>query len=140
MDEQALAIPSIPAARAPSGYYTDAWRRLRRNRWAVLGMAVVGVFAVLAAGAPLLNLPDPITQDLNGRLLSPSRLHWLGTDDLGRDLLSRIIYGGRAPLSPRSVFLRIPPGVGALLWVGGGCDTRCVQSGPAGLAEEYLAA
>src|SRR5437016_3259339 len=87
MDEQALAIPSIPAARAPSDYYTDAWRRLRRNRWAVLGMAVVGVFAVLAAGAPLLNLPDPITQDLNGRLLSPSRLHCLGTDDLGRDIL-----------------------------------------------------
>src|SRR5947199_8171 len=38
MDEQALAIPSVPAARAPSGYYTDAWRRLRRNRRAVLGL------------------------------------------------------------------------------------------------------
>src|SRR5207249_11350260 len=107
MDEQALAIPSIPAARAPSGYYTDAWRRLRRNRWAVLGMAVVGVFAVLAAGAPLLNLPDPITQDLNARLLSPSHLHWLGTDDLGRDLLSRIIYGGRTSLTVGIVFVSI---------------------------------
>src|SRR5207253_11367869 len=107
MDEQALAIPSIPAARAPSGYYTDAWRRLRRNRWAVLGMAVVGVFAVLAAGAPLLNQPDPITQDLNGRLLSPSPLHWLGTDDLGRDLLSRIIYGGPSSPTVGSVFCRL---------------------------------
>src|SRR5205809_625748 len=107
MDEQALAIPSVPAARAPSGYYTDAWRRLRRNRWAVLGMAVVGVFAVLAAGAPLLNLPDPITQDLNGRLLSPSHLHWLGTDDLGPDPLSRIIHRGRTSLTAGLVPLRI---------------------------------
>src|SRR5947208_16442310 len=120
MDEQALAIPSIPAARAPSGYYTDAWRRLRRNRWAVLGMAVVGVFAVLAAGAPLLNLPDPITQDLNGRLLSPSRLHWLGTDDPGRDLLSRIIYDGRSLLTVGIVSIRNPLPHGTRLWVGGG--------------------
>src|SRR5207244_4969288 len=114
MDEQALAIPSVPAARAPSGYYTDAWRRLRRNRWAVLGMAVVGVFAVLAAGAPLLNLPDPITQDLSGRLLSPSRLHWLGTDDLGRDLLSRIIYGGRTSITVSIVTVMNAPDIDIL--------------------------
>src|SRR5207247_11402710 len=123
MDEQALAIPSIPAARAPSGYYTEAWRRLRRNRWAVLGMAVVGVFAVLAAGAPLLNLPDPITQDLNARLLSPSHLHWLGTDDLGRDLLSRIIYGGRTSLTVGIVSVSIALAIGPLLGLVGGYYT-----------------
>src|SRR5439155_26416373 len=120
MDEQALAIPAIPAARAPSGYYTDAWRRLRRNRWAVLGMAVVGLFAVLAAGAPLLNLADPITQDLNARLLSPSRLHWLGTDDLGRDLLSRIIYGGRTILTGGIVAVSIRLARRTRLGLGGG--------------------
>src|SRR5713226_2626467 len=98
MDEQTLAIPPVPTVRAPGGYYTDTWRRLRRSRSAMIGLAVVGVFAALAAGAPLLNLPDPIVQDLNARLLSPSRWHWLGTDDLGRDLLSRLIYGGRVSL------------------------------------------
>src|SRR5437667_7898439 len=128
MDEQALAIPSVPAARAPSGYYTDAWRRLRRNRWAVLGMAVLGVFAVLAAGAPLLNLPDPITQDLNGRLLSPSHLHWLGTDDLGRDLLSRIIYGGRTSLTVAIVSVSIALAMGTLLGAAAGHSRGWAQS------------
>src|SRR5256712_6688571 len=120
MDEQALVIPSIPAARAPSGYYTDAWRRLRRNRWAVTGLAVVGAFAVLAAGAPLLNLPDPITQDLGALLLSPSRLHWLGTDDLGRDLLSRLIYGGRVSLTVGIVSIGIALAIGTVLGLVGG--------------------
>jgi len=139
MDEQALAIPSVPAARAPSGYYTDAWRRLRRNRWAVLGMAVVGVFAVLAAGAPLLNLPDPITQDLNGRLLSPSHLHWLGTDDLGRDLLSRIIYGGRTSLTVGIVSVSIALAIGTLLGLVGGYYSGWAESVTMRLMDVMLA-
>jgi len=139
MDEQALAIPSIPAARAPSDYYTDAWRRLRRNRWAVLGMAVVGVFAVLAAGAPLLNLPDPITQDLSGRLLSPSRLHWLGTDDLGRDLLSRIIYGGRTSLTVGIVSVSIALAIGTLLGLVGGYYSGWAESVTMRLMDVMLA-
>ena len=120
MDEQALAIPSLPVVRAPSGYYTDAWRRLRRNHTAMIGLAVVGAFAVLAAGAPLLNLPDPITQDLGARMLSPSRLHWLGTDDLGRDLLSRIIYGGRVSLTVGIVSVGIALAIGTVLGLLGG--------------------
>src|SRR5256712_7723964 len=120
MDEQALAIPSLPAVRAPSGYYTEAWRRLRRNHTAMIGLAVVGAFAVLAAGAPLLNLPDPITQDLGARMLSPSRLHWLGTDDLGRDLLSRIIYGGRVSLTVGIVSVGIALAIGTVLGLLGG--------------------
>jgi len=120
MDEQALTIPSIPAVRVPSGYYTDAWRRLRRNRWAMLGLAVLGIFAVLAAGAPLLNLPNPITQDLGARMLSPSRLHWLGTDDLGRDLLSRVIYGGRVSLTVGIVSIGIALAIGTVLGLIGG--------------------
>src|SRR2546425_11520613 len=115
MDEQALTTPSTPAVRAPSGYYTDAWRRLRRNRWAMLGLAVLGIFAVLAAGAPLLNLPNPITQDLGARMLSPSRLHWLGTDDLGRGMLSRIIYGGQVSLTEGIVSIGMSPAIGTLL-------------------------
>src|SRR3989441_12827551 len=120
MDEQALAIPSLPAVRAPSGYYTDAWRRLRRNHTAMIGLAVVGAFAVLAAGAPLLNLPNPITQDLGARMLSPSRLHWLGTDDLGRDLLSRVIYGGRVSLTVGIVSIGIALAIGTVLGLIGG--------------------
>src|SRR2546426_4549886 len=129
MDEQALAIPSLPVVRAPSGYYTDAWRRLRRNHTAMIGLAVVGAFAVLAAGAPLLNLPDPITQDLGARMLSPSRLHWLGTDDLGRDLLSRIIYGGRVSLTVGIVSIGIALAVGTVLGLIGGYYGGWTESG-----------
>ena len=120
MDEQALTISAVPAVRAPSGYYADAWRRLRKNRWAMIGLGVVGVFAVLAVTAPLLNLPDPITQDLNARLLSPSRQHWLGTDDLGRDLLSRIIYGGRVSLTVGVVSIGLALAIGTVLGLVGG--------------------
>src|SRR5256885_9642038 len=139
MDEQALAIPSLPAVRAPSGYYTDAWRRLRRNHTAMIGLAVVGAFAVLAAGAPLLNLPDPITQDLGARMLSPSRLHWLGTDDLGRDLLSRIIYGGRVSLTVGIVSVGIALAVGTVLGVLGGYYGGGGGSGTVGVVGGVLA-
>src|SRR2546422_7544986 len=86
----------------------------------MIGLAVVGAFAVLAAGAPLLNLPDPITQDLGARMLSPSRLHWLGTDDLGRDLLSRLIYGGRVSLTVGIVSIGIALAIGTVLGLVGG--------------------
>ena len=105
----------------------------------MLGMAVVGVFAVLAAGAPLLNLPDPITQDLNGRLLSPSRLHWLGTDDLGRDLLSRIIYGGRTSLTVGIVSVSIALAIGTLLGLVGGYYSGWAESVTMRLMDVMLA-
>lgn len=98
MDEHAIQLERPAAARAAPGFYSDAWRRLRRNRAALAGLLLVGFFAVLAVLAPVAAPYDPISQDLDARLLPPSRQHWLGTDDLGRDLLSRIIYGGRVSL------------------------------------------
>src|SRR2546422_6490679 len=129
MDEHALTIPSVPVLRAPSGYYIDAWRRLRRNHTAMIGLAVVGAFAGLAAAARLLTLPNPITQDLGARMLSPSRLHWLGTDDLGRDMLSRIIYGGRVSLTVGIVSIGIALAIGTLLGLFGGYYGGWAESG-----------
>jgi peptide/nickel transport system permease protein len=85
--------------RARTGFYRDAWRRLRRNRWALIGLALVGAFALAALFAPAIAPADPIEQDLDAQMRPPSRQHLLGTDDLGRDLLSRIIYGGRVSLT-----------------------------------------
>jgi len=62
------------------------------GRWG-LGVAAILVFVALAA--PLLAPYDPASQDLSGRLQPPSRGHWMGTDELGRDLMSRIIFGAR---------------------------------------------
>ncbi len=114
MAEQAAEFPRAPATRRPVGYYQDAWRRLRRNRAALLGLFIIALFALAALAAPLIAPADPIEQDLDARLLPPSRTHWLGTDDLGRDLLSRIIYGGRVSLTVGIVSIGLAMAVGTL--------------------------
>jgi peptide/nickel transport system permease protein len=58
----------------------------------------VAIMIVASLAAPLLALQDPTAQDLAGRLAPPSAAHWFGTDDLGRDIYSRILYGGRVTL------------------------------------------
>ena len=67
----------------------------RRNRLAATGMVLVVVFVVFALFAPWIAPKDPAAIDLASRLQRPSAAHWLGTDELGRDILSRVIYGAR---------------------------------------------
>ena len=74
-------------------------RWLSRSRSAVIGLAIVGTFAIIAALAPQLSPYDPLAQDLVNRSQPPSRGHLLGTDRLGRDTLSRVIHGSRLSLS-----------------------------------------
>jgi peptide/nickel transport system permease protein len=74
------------------------WRRLRRNRLAVAGGAIVLVLLLVAAFAPALAPHDPASQSLSVRLAGPTGAYWLGADDLGRDVLSRLIYGTRIEL------------------------------------------
>lgn len=79
--------------------WDDAWKRLKRNRAAMIGLFMVLVFIIVAIIAPLLA-PYPADEiDLFNVLKSPSSEHWLGTDFYGRDLLSRIIFGTRISLS-----------------------------------------
>src|SRR5437899_11470762 len=80
------------------GLWYDAWRRLRRNRFAIAGGAVALLLALLAAAAPLVAPYNPIDQDYNHLLQGPSFTHPFGTDNFGRDIFSRIIYGGRISL------------------------------------------
>jgi peptide/nickel transport system permease protein len=74
------------------------WKRLRKNRLAVVGGGLLVVFLVMALFAPLLAPYDPLSQDLYNRLMPPSLDHPFGTDDFGRDILSRVIYGSRISL------------------------------------------
>lgn len=115
MDEQALGLRQASVARMSTGFFADAWRRLRRNRAALSGLVLVGFLTVLAVLAPIVAPSDPIAQDLDARLLPPSRQHWLGTDDLGRDLLSRIVYGGRVSLTVGIVSVSIALVAGTVL-------------------------
>lgn len=71
---------------------------LLRNPLAVLGMLIVLTLVLTAAFAPLIAPESPFGQDLGRRLLPPSAEHWMGTDELGRDIFSRVVYGARITL------------------------------------------
>ena len=74
------------------------WLQFRSNALAMVGLITAVVMILLSLAAPLLAPYDPSAQDLAGRLAPPSAAHWLGTDELGRDLLSRVLYGGQITL------------------------------------------
>jgi len=74
------------------------WRRFRRSKLALVALVYVGVVALIAVFAPLIAR-DPNNVDLASRLLPPDHAHRLGTDDLGRDVLSRVIHGARVSLT-----------------------------------------
>lgn len=87
-----------PASRmqARLGRAYVAWRRFSANRLAFLGLLIIIALLVVAALAGVLAPYSPTFGDLKGsRLLAPGAEHWFGTDDLGRDILSRILYGSR---------------------------------------------
>jgi len=79
----------------PSSLWRDAWRRLKRNKLAVAGLIIIAALVVVAVFGPWLSPYDFLSQNLDLRNDPPSSLHWLGTDDLGRDVMSRLIYGAR---------------------------------------------
>jgi peptide/nickel transport system permease protein len=89
----AVAAPAAATAReAPS----RAWlRTLTRRRVTVVGVVLVALVVLVAALAPALVRWDPLALDVKSRLEPPSGRHWLGTDDVGRDVLSRVLHGAR---------------------------------------------
>lgn len=86
-----------------------------RDPGAVIGLTVVTIVVFMALLAPLLPLDDPTELDLGNRLLPPSAEHLLGTDDMGRDELSRLIYGARSTLGLASLSLIIIMGIAFLV-------------------------
>ncbi|MFY7779293.1 MAG: nickel transporter permease [Elstera sp.] len=98
---RAWLLSSDPKSRrqAHFGQAYRRWLALRRNPLALVGLAIVVGLIVVAALAPWIAPYSPVLQDLDNRLLPPSALHWMGTDDLGRDILSRILWGARITLT-----------------------------------------
>ncbi|WP_440409012.1 nickel transporter permease [Neorhizobium petrolearium] len=104
------------------------WWRLRSNLSALFGLAVIVVILAAALLAPLLATHDIFEQDLAMRLLPPSAEHWLGTDELGRDVYSRLIYGARITLYIALLTTVIVAPIGLLVgttagYLGGWVDT-----------------
>lgn len=97
--DQAIATPSNAADALPRRQRFTGLRRFAGNRLAVLGAAIILLLVLIAILAPLLATHDPIFDQDYGNLLSgPDTTHWMGTDDLGRDIFSRMLYGARISL------------------------------------------
>ena len=82
-----------------SSYWKDSFKRLKKNKMSMFCLGVIILLVLIAIFAPLLAPYDPNLQDYSALLQGPSKAHLLGTDEYGRDLLSRIIYGTRISLS-----------------------------------------
>jgi peptide/nickel transport system permease protein len=98
---RAWLLDASPASRrqARLGQMYRGWLRLARNPLALLGLGIVVALVLMALAAPLLATHDPYAQSLAERLLPPgSPEHWLGTDEFGRDIWSRLVYGSRITL------------------------------------------
>lgn len=91
------AEPESPP-QANLGRYYRGWLLLCGNLPAMIGLAIILLVVAASLLAPVLAPSNPSLQDLAIRLAPPSAAHWLGTDELGRDLLSRLLYGGRVTL------------------------------------------
>ena len=92
-----------------------ALRRLLRRRTAVFGLVVVVLMALLALFAPWIAPFDPLAKSFAMVRKAPSAAHWFGTDEVGRDLLARVIYGGRASLAAGVIAVSIAVGCGVPL-------------------------
>ena len=97
------------------GEFRVFWRTFTRNRLAVCAGIVVGILVVLAVLAPLLAPWDPNKPDTRRILAGPSASHWLGTDQLGRDVLARVLYGARISLAVGFISVGIAAVIGIIL-------------------------
>ena len=112
-----LQDPSPTSRRqARLGQMWLAWLRIRRNGLAMAGLTIVALLLIVAAFAPWIAPHDPFVQDLGNRLQPPgSPGHLLGTDDFGRDILSRIIHGARITLYIIALVAVTAPVLGLLI-------------------------
>jgi peptide/nickel transport system permease protein len=109
------SVTASPVAPAQQGQWQLAWRRFRAHRLAVASVAILLTLAMLAAAAPFISHHDPERPLLNDIFLSPSFAHPMGTDSLGRDLATRILYGGRISLTVGVLAMTVAMTLGILI-------------------------
>lgn len=141
LSPSALASAPTPAARP--GPWLAAWRRLRRRRAAMWGLGVVLMFTLMALLAPWLGLQDPIATSWGAIRKAPSAAHWFGTDEIGRDVFARVVWGTQASLLAGVVSVSISLLIGVPLgllagFVGGWVDMVIARITDAFLACPFL--
>jgi peptide/nickel transport system permease protein len=112
----------------PEGYFTIIWRRFRRHKLALAGVALIILFALAAVFAPLIAPYDPLKPDMSTRNATFSSEHLMGTDQIGRDVFSRLLYAGRISLTISFTVVIMIETSGALIgavsgYYGGWVDT-----------------
>jgi peptide/nickel transport system permease protein len=124
VQQDAVAAPGVETRSRRQ----DFLRTFFSNRLAVFGTAIMSVFILMAIFAPLIAPYDPLQQNLLDKFAPPSREHLLGQDELGRDILSRIIYGARISLTAGLASVAIATGVGTIIGVVSGYFGRWPDS------------
>jgi ABC-type dipeptide/oligopeptide/nickel transport system permease subunit len=138
------AVAALPAVEARGeGLVGDAWRRFRRSRLALAGLAIVGLLLATAVLAPWLAPQDPAKQSLIEKRARPGAKYVLGADEFGRDILSRVIHGTRVALLVGTLSVAIAVGLGLLLgcvsgFLGGWVDATVMRAMEVMLAFPYL--
>ncbi len=120
-----------------------AWKKMKRNKSAIAGLVIIVFFALLAILAPLLPLADPYATSWSTIRKAPSAAHWFGTDDIGRDILSRMIWGAQASLMAGVISVAIAVATGVPLglisgYFGGWLDQIISRITEAFLAMPFL--
>lgn len=134
----ASATAELSARRPVVSPATEAWRRFRRHKMAVLSLVVLVLMVLLVVLGPLVWRVPINDIDFTARLASPSWAHPLGTDDLGQDLLARILYGGRISLAVGLAAMAMAIFVGVLVGAVAGISRGAVDGALMWLTDLFL--
>ena len=119
-DDPAEDLAAAGDAAPAGGRWRQAARKLRRRPAALFGLAVVVFFVLLALLAPWLSPHDPLATSWSAIRKPPSAAHWFGTDDIGRDVLARVVWGTRASLAAGIVSVSISLAIGVPIGLAAG--------------------
>jgi peptide/nickel transport system permease protein len=117
MTENTFVNPFPQQEDKRRSFKADFTRFLKRSPLAVIGIVIVAIMILIALTSQWIAPYDPIGVDLNSKLLAPSAQHWLGTDDMGRDVFSRVLAGARVSLLSAFIIIAISIVVGTVIGV-----------------------
>jgi peptide/nickel transport system permease protein len=131
-----MAASTAPTNVLPAGLSSRVqtprqifWRRFRNEKAAMMGLVIIVIFFAMALLAPVLAPVDPIAQNIPRSLWPPSAEHWMGTDKLGRDIFSRMLYGARISLLSGVFVVTLAGTFGTIVGLFAGYTTRWVDEG-----------
>ncbi|MEK7447017.1 MAG: ABC transporter permease [candidate division NC10 bacterium] len=129
---------AVRAARGSDSLWAEAWRRFRRHRLAMVGAVVLGAMVVAVLAGPVVYTVPINEIDFKTKLKTPSPSHPLGTDDLGQDLLARMLYGGRISLAVGVAAMLIAISVGTAIGAASGQAGGVVDNALMRLTDLFL--